>query len=71
MRAASIITRRALVSSRGVRAAAPRQLAPWRCLTQTTAPVHNSLILGFSLPVTTRSPPARAIWACRRRPRAR
>ena len=38
MRAASIITRRALVSSRGVRAAAPRQLAPWRCLTQTTAP---------------------------------
>ena len=38
MRAASLIARRALVSSRGVRAAAPRQLAPWRCLTQTTAP---------------------------------
>ena len=38
MRAASLVARRAVVSSRGVRAAAPRQLAPWRCLTQTTAP---------------------------------
>ena len=38
MRAASLVARRTLVSSRGVRAAPPRQLAPWRCLTQTTAP---------------------------------
>ena len=38
MRAALLLTRRAVVSGRGVRAAAPRQLAPWRCLTQTTAP---------------------------------
>ena len=38
MRAASVVARRALVSGRGLRAAAPRQLAPWRCLTQTTAP---------------------------------
>ena len=36
MRAALLLTRRAVVSGRGVRAAAPRQL--WRCLTQTTAP---------------------------------
>ena len=37
MRAASLVRGARLVSSRGVRAAAPRQLA-LRCLTQTTAP---------------------------------
>ena len=52
MRAASVVARRALVSGRGVRAAAPRQLAPWRCLTQTTAPgaLEKRDILKASVP---------------------